>query len=102
MTLSEKSIAILRSVENLAETTGDLVFPGHRGKPLSDMVFTAMLRRLDIPAVCSRFPKQFQGLVHRMHRTSVGRWGKRLWRTTLGIQPNKPTPGRTCLNIVAH
>lgn len=58
--LSGRSIAILRSVENLAEPTRNLVFPGHRGKPLSDMVFTAMLRRLDIPAVAHGFRSSFK------------------------------------------
>ena len=58
--LSARSMAILQSVEKLAETTHNLVFPGHRGKPLSDMVFTAMLRRLDIPAVAHGFRSSFK------------------------------------------
>ena len=58
--LSGRSLSILRSVENSAEPTGDLVFPGNRGKPLSDMVSTAMLRRLDISAVAHGFRSSFK------------------------------------------
>ena len=36
------------------------MFPGLRGKPLSDMVFTAMLRRLDVPAVAHGFRSSFK------------------------------------------
>ena len=54
--LSNQSIEVLR----LADVPSDLVFPGLRGKPLSDMVFTAMLRRLGIPAVAHGFRSSFK------------------------------------------
>ena len=54
--LSNQSIEVLRQ----ADVPSDLVFPGLRGKPLSDMVFTAMLRRLDIPAVAHGFRSSFK------------------------------------------
>ena len=58
--LSNRSIEVLRQAEEPAEVSSDLVFPGLRGKPLSDMVFTAMLRRLDIPAVAHGFRSSFK------------------------------------------
>ena len=58
--LSNRSIEVLRQAEELADVSSDLVFPGLRGKPLSDMVFTAMLRRLDILAVAHGFRSSFK------------------------------------------
>jgi integrase len=58
--LASRSIEVLRQAEEFADGSSDLVFPGLRGKPLSDMVFTAMLRRLDIPAVAHGFRSSFQ------------------------------------------
>ena len=58
--LSTRSIEVLRQAEGLADGSGGLVFPGLRGKPLSDMVFTALLRRLDIPAVAHGFRSSFR------------------------------------------
>ncbi len=58
--LSGRSIEVLRQAEELADGSGALVFPGLRGKPLSDMVFTAMLRRLEIPAVAHGFRSSFK------------------------------------------
>ena len=55
-----RSVEVLRQAEELADGTSDFVFPGLRGKPLSDMVFTAMLRRLDIPAVAHGFRSSFK------------------------------------------
>ena len=79
--LSGRSIEVLRQAEELADGSGALVFPGLRGKPsrrkkaqlgvpqaitatahklVSDMVFTAMLRRLEIPAVARGFRSSFK------------------------------------------
>ena len=55
-----RSIEVLRQAEELADGTSELVFPGLRGNPLSDMVFTAMLRRLEIPAVAHGFRSSFK------------------------------------------
>ena len=99
--LSARSMAILQSVEKLAEPTHNLVFPGNSGKPLSDMVFTAMLRRLDIPAVAHGFRSSFKDWC--IECTDVG-WevGEAALAHNLGIRPSKPTRGPTCLNTVAH
>ncbi len=58
--LPGRSIEVLRQAEELADGLSDLVFPGLHGKPLSDMVLTAMLRRLDIPAVAHGFRSSFK------------------------------------------
>ncbi len=58
--LSKRSIEVLRLAEELSDGSSDLVFPGLPGKPLSDMVFTSMLRRLDIPAVAHGFRSSFK------------------------------------------
>ncbi|MFL0357560.1 tyrosine-type recombinase/integrase [Erythrobacter sp. GH1-10] len=44
--LSEAAIALLESVPRLANS--NLVFPGQRGKPLSDMTLSAVLKRMDL------------------------------------------------------
>ena len=58
--LSGRSIEVLQQAGELADGSCELVFPGFRGKPLSDMVFTAMLRRLGIPAVAHGFRSSFK------------------------------------------
>ena len=58
--LSKRSIEVLRLAKELSDGSSDLVFPGLPGKPLSDMVFTSMLRRLDIPAVAHGFRSSFK------------------------------------------
>ena len=58
--LSRRSVEVLRQAEAQAEGTGELVFPALGGKPLSDMVFIAMLRRLEIPAVAHGFRSSFK------------------------------------------
>ena len=67
--LSDRSIEVLRQAEELADGSCSLVFPGLRGKPLSDLVFTAMLRRLGIPAVAHGFRSSFKDW--RIERTGV-------------------------------
>ena len=58
--LSPRSLELLRQAQDFTDGSSNLVFPGLRGKPLSDMVFTAMLRRLDIPAVAHGFRSSFK------------------------------------------
>ena len=58
--LAGRSIEVLRQSEELDDGTSELVFPGLRGNPLSDMVFTTMLRRLEIPAVAHGFRSSFK------------------------------------------
>ena len=58
--LAGRAIEVLRQAEELADGSTELIFPGLRGKPLSDMVFTAMLRRLKIPAVAHGFRSSFK------------------------------------------
>ena len=58
--LAGRSIEVLKQAEELAGESSELVFRGLRGKPLSDMVFTAMLRRLDIAAVAHGFRSSFK------------------------------------------
>ena len=58
--LSDRSIEVLRRAEGLTDGSRGLVFPGLRGRQLSDMVFTALLRRLDIPAVAHGFRSSFR------------------------------------------
>ena len=58
--LSKRALEVLRLAEELSGGPSGLVFPGLRGKPLSDMVFTSMLRRLEIPAVAHGFRSSFK------------------------------------------
>ncbi len=47
--LSDAAVAILASLPR--QVGGDLVFPGTKGQPLSDMSLTAVLRRMKVDAV---------------------------------------------------
>ena len=59
--LSGPCLEILSQARELGGQEGGLVFPsGKNGKPLSDMVYTAMLRRLEIPAVAHGFRSSFK------------------------------------------
>ena len=58
--LAGRAIEVLRRAEESADGSTELIFPGLRGRPLSDMVFTAMLRRLEIPAVAHGFRTSFK------------------------------------------
>ena len=61
--LTGRSMEILREALDLDYGQG-LTFPGmRRGKPLSEMVFTALLRRLGIPAVPHGFRTSFRNWV---------------------------------------
>ena len=59
--LSRRCLEILSEAKQLDSGRGGLVFPGTKdGKPLSDMVYTVMLRRLGIPAVAHGFRSSFK------------------------------------------
>ena len=59
--LSSRCLEILSQVNELEGQGSGLIFPsGRDGKPLSDMVYTAMLRRLEIPAVAHGFRSSFK------------------------------------------
>ncbi len=58
--LSDRAVAILKQAKSLRKE-GNLVFPSPRtGRPLSDMAFTRMLKRLEIPAVPHGFRSSFK------------------------------------------
>lgn len=54
------SMDILCEALKLFPDNSGLLFPGLRGQPLSDMVFTGMLRRLEILAVAHGFRSSFK------------------------------------------
>jgi integrase len=56
--LSAEALALLAALPRMAGT--DLVFPAPRGGMLSDMTLTAVLRRLDVPAVPHGFRSTFR------------------------------------------
>ncbi len=58
--LSKRALDVLGLAKELSDGSSNLVFPGLRGMPLSDMVFTSMLRRLEIPAVAHGFRSSFK------------------------------------------
>ena len=61
--LSSRATEILREASELADDQG-LIFPAtHSGKPASEMAFTALLRRLEIPAVPHGFRTSFRNWV---------------------------------------
>lgn len=56
--LSPPAVALLKAVPRMVGV--DLVFPAPRGGSLSDMTLTAVLRRLDVPAVPHGFRSTFR------------------------------------------
>ena len=59
--LSGRCLELLSQAKELGGQEGGLVFPsGKNGKPLSDMVYTSMLRRLEVPAVAHGFRSSFK------------------------------------------
>lgn len=56
--LSNAAIRLLESVPRMDGT--DLVFPGTKGQPLSDMSLTAVLRRMEVDAVPHGFRSSFR------------------------------------------
>ena len=62
--LSNQALKVLTEAERLDSRDGELVFPaGRRGTPLSDMTFTSLLRRLDIPSVAHGYRSSFKDWV---------------------------------------
>ncbi len=59
--LAVRALEVLSKVRNLDEDGRKLVFQGHSGKPLSNMVYVTLLRRLGIPAVPHGFRSSFKG-----------------------------------------
>ena len=57
--LSRRALEILEEARSLDDGPG-LIFPGRSGRPLSDMTFTALLRRLNIPCVPHGFRSSFR------------------------------------------
>ena len=61
--LADRAMEILREALELDDSQR-LIFPGGRtGKPASEMVFTALLRRLKVPAVAHGFRTSFRNWV---------------------------------------
>ena len=59
--LSDQALEVLCLAMRLDSQGGELIFPsGKRGSALSDMTFTSLLRRLDIPAVAHGFRSSFR------------------------------------------
>jgi integrase len=56
--LSAEALALLKALPRMAAT--DLVFPAPRGGMLSDMTLTAVLRRMQVPAVPHGFRSTFR------------------------------------------
>ena len=57
--LSGRALAILRDAQSLGEGAG-LVFPSRRGKPLSDMTLSKLIKELGIAAVPHGFRSSFR------------------------------------------
>ena len=57
--LSRRALEVLEEARSLDDGPG-LIFPGRSGRPLSDMTFTALLRRLNIPCVPHGFRSSFR------------------------------------------
>lgn len=59
--LSKEAMALLRSLPHLHRS--DLMFPGSKGQPLSDMTMTAVMRRMEVDAVPHGFRSTFRDWV---------------------------------------
>ena len=57
--LSRRALDVLEEARSLDDGPG-LIFPGRSGRPLSDMTFTVLLRRLNIPCVPHGFRSSFR------------------------------------------
>ena len=59
--LSLQAMEVLAEARQLSSETSELIFPSfNKAKPLSDMTFTTLLRRLEIPAVPHGFRSSFR------------------------------------------
>ena len=57
--LSGRALAILRDAQSLGDSAG-LVFPSPRGKPLSDMTLSKLIKELGLAAVPHGFRSSFR------------------------------------------
>ena len=57
--ISARALAILRDARSLGDGTG-LVFPSPRGKPLSDMTLSKLIKELGLPTVPHGFRSSFR------------------------------------------
>ena len=59
--LSDRAVAILKEARSLSPREDNIVFPNRRtGRALSNMAFTRLLERLDVPAVPHGFRSSFK------------------------------------------
>ena len=58
--LTGRTLEVLSEARTLYRETSGLVFPSASGKPLSNMVYVSLLRRLGIPAVAHGFRSSFK------------------------------------------
>ena len=58
--LTGRLLEVLSEARTLYRETSGLVFPSASGKPLSNMVYVSLLRRLGIPAVAHGFRSSFK------------------------------------------
>ena len=58
--LAGRALDVLSEARDLDGEASGLVFPGRSGKPLSNMVYVTLLRRLGIPAVAHGFRSSFK------------------------------------------
>ena len=58
--LAGRALEVLSEARDLKGQYSGLVFPARSGKPLSNMVYVALLRRLGIPAVAHGFRSSFK------------------------------------------
>ena len=58
--LTGRALEVLAEARTLYKDNSGLVFPSASGKPLSNMVYVTMLRRLGIPAVAHGFRSSFK------------------------------------------
>jgi integrase len=64
--LSDPAVKLLRALPRFEDT--DLVFPGSKGKQLSDMTLTAVMRRMNVDAVPHGFRSTFRDWVSERTR----------------------------------
>ena len=94
--LSGRAVAVLEDAKALDRGNG-VVFPNPRsGKPISDMAFTELIRREEIPCVPHGFRSTFRDWVIEQTSLTIGLLEKLPWRTGWAIRALKrPTHGLT-------
>ena len=92
--LSDRALAIL-AAEMEAGKAGEYVFPGHRpNKPLSNMAFEMLLRRIGSPITAHGFRSSFRDWAGNETVFPESLQSMRL-RMSSATRPSKPTGGRT-------